>query len=56
MGKAVLGGGWCTIEGLDLGFHFFARRRIWDDDFAKHGRAFFWVMFIRTGMAGIWAK
>jgi hypothetical protein len=46
MGREVLGGGWCTIEGLNMGYNFFARRRIWDEDFAKHMARF-------LGTAGI---
>jgi hypothetical protein len=46
MGRAVLGGGWCTIEGLDMDLNFFAKRRIWDDDFAKHVA---WVCLGRFG-------
>ena len=55
MGRGVLGGGWCTIEGLDVGFDllFLARRCIWDDDFAKHTA---WVRLGRFGNGWHWHR
>lgn len=38
MGRGVLGGGWCTIEGPEMGFDLFSRKTsYWGYDFAKHG-------------------